>query len=567
MPPPAYSFNPQFATIRSESPLSGMRPVVAAPEIRHTALSFERMQPIQIRSSKPELVTEGIASAISEGAGGALKGITAAYVSEREKGEAADKEALKFSRDLQLAKARSEKTPEEEAFKKQYQGLQLQNLQAAIKRKEEVGGNKNPNIATQEKINYGDIDAKNEKELEALESTEPGMWDLPTLEAYPVDFDLNPLSSIGPTTEGVNQVLTRPLSQLTAESVAGVNQANEIAAMQAGQIPVVGEQMSTDVPPITEAIPALTMTSKYRGMLTPEEAKRIRDEFYSATGEQMTSMGQPLVNVVTPTTTEAPVANKEDLKNYLQTWSDPSVAAKAQGKIKEIMGDDYAPAEIEEIVTESGERAFKVKYPKKLTAKEISESTGTGIDFDTEKKLRDEFIGQSKDFKTIQSAWRSIRTSGSEASAAGDMSLIFGFMKLLDPSSTVREGEYANAQNAAGVPDRIAAAYNKAINGQILADTQRKDFLNQAKKQYDSRLGEYNQLKKEFSRLAKDYSVEPNRVIVEFVMPEPTSELDNLTQQVKSKIAEIQGLPANSEERKKATQELIALRQKLSGLK
>jgi len=34
-------------------------------------------------------------------------------------------------------------------------------------------------------------------------------------------------------------------------------------------------------------------------------------------------------------------------------------------------------------------------------------------------------------------------------------------MKILDPGSVVREGEFATAQNSAGIPERIRAKYNR----------------------------------------------------------------------------------------------------------
>ena len=64
--------------------------------------------------------------------------------------------------------------------------------------------------------------------------------------------------------------------------------------------------------------------------------------------------------------------------------------------------------------------------------------------------------------------------------AAGDISLIFAFMKMLDPGSTVREGEFATAQNSGSVNENIWAAYNKAITGERLVPSRRKDFKNQA---------------------------------------------------------------------------------------
>lgn len=143
MPAPAYSFSPQFATIKSASPLTGMRPVVNVPEIRHTALAFERFEPFKIRSEQPELVTGGIAAGISEGAGKALSGITAAYVGEREKKEAREKEEREHARAVELAGIRSKGTPEEEEYQRKYRELSLQNIQSQI---EQRGGDKKPNI-------------------------------------------------------------------------------------------------------------------------------------------------------------------------------------------------------------------------------------------------------------------------------------------------------------------------------------------------------------------------------------------------------------------------------------
>jgi len=55
-------------------------------------------------------------------------------------------------------------------------------------------------------------------------------------------------------------------------------------------------------------------------------------------------------------------------------------------------------------------------------------------------------------------------------------------MKILDPASVVRETEFANAQNAAGVPDQIRNMYNRALRGERLGEAQRDDFVNSAKK-------------------------------------------------------------------------------------
>lgn len=80
----------------------------------------------------------------------------------------------------------------------------------------------------------------------------------------------------------------------------------------------------------------------------------------------------------------------------------------------------------------------------------------------------------------VSAAWQKVQNAGKSDTAAGDVSLIYGFMKIVDPGSTVREGEFATAQNAGGVSDRIRAMYNRARSGQRLSPEIRADFLNQA---------------------------------------------------------------------------------------
>jgi len=132
----SYSFSPQFATIRSESPLAGMRPVAS---IQHTALSFKADEPFKIRSSGEELVGLGAIEGVNKGVGAALQGITTAYVSEREKKQKDIDETNKFERDKELARIRSkgDDTDEEKAFEKKYKEAQLKNLESQIETRKE----------------------------------------------------------------------------------------------------------------------------------------------------------------------------------------------------------------------------------------------------------------------------------------------------------------------------------------------------------------------------------------------------------------------------------------------
>lgn len=131
------------------------------------------------------------------------------------------------------------------------------------------------------------------------------------------------------------------------------------------------------------------------------------------------------------------------------------------------------------------------------------------------KDLRKEFTQQSKDFFGVNESMARIRSSANDPSAAGDLALIFNYMKVLDPGSVVRETEFATAQNAAGVPERIRAKYNQVINGERLAPDQRADFVDRAEKLFEGQRAIHSRRVDEYSRIAESIGADPRQVIVD----------------------------------------------------
>lgn len=150
----SYSFSPQFATIRSESPLAGMRPVAS---IQHTALSFKADEPFKIRSSGEELVGLGAIEGVNKGVGAALEGITTAYVKKREREEKKDDEALKYLRDFHLAKIKATPTEEEKLIKQARLSLLGQQVQAATAKNEDLKEKEDTDAVESGEINWSDF--------------------------------------------------------------------------------------------------------------------------------------------------------------------------------------------------------------------------------------------------------------------------------------------------------------------------------------------------------------------------------------------------------------------------
>lgn len=131
------------------------------------------------------------------------------------------------------------------------------------------------------------------------------------------------------------------------------------------------------------------------------------------------------------------------------------------------------------------------------------------------KDLRGEFIKQSGDYVKIRDAYSRIEASASDPSPAGDLSMIYAYMKILDPGSTVMQGEQASAQNAGGVSEVIRGKYNAIVGGGSLSPKVRADFVARAKKLYKSQERSHGKLKREYRRLAKRQNVDPENVIVD----------------------------------------------------
>ena len=120
--------------------------------------------------------------------------------------------------------------------------------------------------------------------------------------------------------------------------------------------------------------------------------------------------------------------------------------------------------------------------------------------------LRKERRGDAttKDTRALQSSFTKIQDAAKKPSAAGDLNLIFNFMKMLDPGSVVREGEFATAQNAAGVPDQVRNLFNRLREGERLNDKQRKDFSMQAQNVLLGQLERQESQDAEFRAIAEE---------------------------------------------------------------
>ena len=130
-----------------------------------------------------------------------------------------------------------------------------------------------------------------------------------------------------------------------------------------------------------------------------------------------------------------------------------------------------------------------------------------------------------RDFTKVTANFREIDDSYGKIIAASDidqqtpqtqMSLIFSYMKMLDPGSTVREGEFATAEQTTGIPGMVKNAYNRALAGEFLGDDQILGFRNAAGDIYKNSLNAFDADLAYYTGLAEDQGADPKRVARDF---------------------------------------------------
>lgn len=169
-------------------------------------------------------------------------------------------------------------------------------------------------------------------------------------------------------------------------------------------------------------------------------------------------------------------------------------------------------------------RKLGVESQKAALELEALKATG-GMDpaktFDQEEKLRKEYQTRTKVYGEIGTTFQNLKASSDAKTGPGDIALITGFMKMLDPGSVVRETEFATARDTAGLYTRLENSLKKAESGQFLQPKQREEFVNLANEYYKSAQKKAAEDKKALGVVVKNYKLNPENVFGAEQAPSP----------------------------------------------
>jgi hypothetical protein len=115
-----------------------------------------------------------------------------------------------------------------------------------------------------------------------------------------------------------------------------------------------------------------------------------------------------------------------------------------------------------------------------LTSEEKGDLRTSLKDVKKEKTVA-QYVQSRQAFDQIKTLVNRAEKEGRSLKGPQDISIVFKFMKALDPESVVREGEFATAADAGGLPVKVANLANKIFEGQLLTPELRDSFIEAAR--------------------------------------------------------------------------------------
>jgi hypothetical protein len=134
--------------------------------------------------------------------------------------------------------------------------------------------------------------------------------------------------------------------------------------------------------------------------------------------------------------------------------------------------------------------------------------------FEQEEKLRKEFQTRTKVYGELGTTFSNINASAKAKTGPGDIALITGFMKMLDPGSVVRETEFATARDTAGLYERLLNTSQKLQSGQLftLDSKQRQEYVDLAQQYLKAAQKKADQDRKDLNAVVTNYKLNPDNV-------------------------------------------------------
>ncbi len=127
--------------------------------------------------------------------------------------------------------------------------------------------------------------------------------------------------------------------------------------------------------------------------------------------------------------------------------------------------------------------------------------------------IRNNYVKETAEPNALSGTYQSLVNAAQNPSPINDISLVFGFYKMIDPTSTVREGEYDTLLKSTSIPDQIKNYINRVKTGEKLTPKMRQEILDSAYSRLEAKRNSVNESYKVHSSALKTLNIDPTQYI------------------------------------------------------
>jgi hypothetical protein len=142
---------------------------------------------------------------------------------------------------------------------------------------------------------------------------------------------------------------------------------------------------------------------------------------------------------------------------------------------------------------------------------------GSALEFEDVQKLRKEYGGLTsvENMPTIAEAYNSLQSLGKSGTKADDLAILYKFMKALDPTSVVREGEAYMVKATGGLLGLMGSYVNQLQGSKegTFDNATRTEIVNTAGRLYNEAVKSWQQERDYYTQLSNINRVDPFRVV------------------------------------------------------
>lgn len=222
------------------------------------------------------------------------------------------------------------------------------------------------------------------------------------------------------------------------------------------------------------------------------------------------------------------------IQGTIQTWRDRLLSPEQQATLEDRRADN---ARADQALTYQDRRADAAERMADAAMRRAEAAAGNqnagGLStqqFQRANSLRDEYNNQTKDYRGIANIVQrslayanEIATGRAQPNSQSDIGLVYALAKVYDPTSVVREGEFATVARSGGLGPQIQGYVNRIVSDGRLPDAIRNGIVHSLRQTYDSQRTQYEQVRSRYQNLATRSGIDPMFVIDDYTAPAEAS--------------------------------------------